>query len=170
GGILDAAVSLVRGPSSDVGSSWAGARRPAVLLVLAAAAAVAFWPFHLDDGRFAERLRLAKVLMNEHDYDGTVRQLEQAHAIDPSDTATEFNLGMALVSDGRAQEGIGLARHAVDAGTPVDGARYALANVMLMSGDREGAGRLVATFFPAASDTADSCYHVAILALNAGNP
>ena len=48
------------------------------------------------------------------------------HAIDPGHTVTEFNLGMALLSNGRALDGLAHVRHAVDAGVPIPGARYAL--------------------------------------------
>jgi hypothetical protein len=62
------------------------------------------------------------------------------------------------------------ARHAVDAGVPVNGARYALAGAMLTSGDTAGSAALLRTFSPAATDGADSCYQVGLLALEAGAP
>jgi 4-amino-4-deoxy-L-arabinose transferase-like glycosyltransferase len=131
---------------------------------------VAAWPFQVDDGRFDERLRLSKVLMNQHDYSGAARELEAAFAIRPDSTTTEFNLGMAQVTSGQAQEGIGHVRHAVNAGVPVPGARYALASAMLQTGDRDGAVMLLRTYSPAPDDTAESCYQVAMLAMNAGAP
>ena len=106
--------------------------------------------------------------MNRGDYGGAAAELEQAHALDPGHTVTEFNLGMALVSGGRAQEGIAHVRHAVDAGVPVDGARYALASAMMRSGDRDGATNLLRTFSPAPTDSADSCYQVGLMAADAG--
>jgi hypothetical protein len=131
---------------------------------------LAAWPFHLPDGRFEERLRLSKAYMNRHDYAAAVNELQSAHELKPNDTATEFNLGMALVSSGRPEEGIAHVRHAVDAGTPVKGARYALAGALLTTGDREGAVTLLRGYYPADDDSAESCYQVARLALGAGAP
>jgi 4-amino-4-deoxy-L-arabinose transferase-like glycosyltransferase len=159
--LLGQRTSNLPSPTSDL--------RSAALLCVAAAV-VAFWPFHLDEGRFGERLRLAKVLMNEGDFGAAVTELEAAHRIDPSQTVAEFNLGIALMNVGRGAEGLGHIRRAVDAGVPVEGARYALANAMLASGDRDGAAQLLRTFSPAPSDSAESCYQVAVLALNAGAP
>ena len=141
---------------------------PAIVLV--ASAVIVAWPFRLTDGRFDERLRLSKVLMNRGDYGGAAAELEQAHALDPGHTVTEFNLGMALISEGRAQEGIAHVRHAVDAGVPVDGARYALASAMMRSGDRDGAASLLRTFSPAPTDSAESCYQVGLMAADLGAP
>ena len=145
-------------------------RSGAAALALVAGIAVASWPFQLDDGRFEERLRLAKALMNAHDYGAAAVELERALAIRPADLTTEFNLGMAQTSNGQIQQGLAHVRHAVDAGVPMPGARYALAGAMLQTGDREGAVALLRTFFPAPDDTADSCYQVALLALSAGAP
>jgi Tfp pilus assembly protein PilF len=58
----------------------------------------------------------------------------------------------------------------VDAGVPVNGARYALASAMLSSGDTSGAAALLRTYFPAPDDGAESCYQVGLLAMNAGAP
>jgi 4-amino-4-deoxy-L-arabinose transferase-like glycosyltransferase len=128
------------------------------------------WPFRLEDGRFEERLRLSKVLMNRGDYGTAVMELEKAHAIDPAHAITEFNLGMALTANGRTGEGISHIRRAVEEGVAIDGARYALASALLSSGDIPGAAALLRTFTPAASDGADSCYQVGVLALDAGAP
>jgi tetratricopeptide (TPR) repeat protein len=141
----------------------------AVALAIAGAVITAL-PFSLEDGRFEERLRLSKAYMNRRDYGAAVNELENAHQLKPDDTATEFNLGMALVSSGRPEEGIAHVRHAVDAGTPVKGARYALAGALLATGDREGAVALLRGYYPAADDTAESCYQVARLAMGAGAP
>jgi len=138
--------------------------------VFLAASIVAFWPFKLDDGRFAERLRLSKVLMNRGDYGLAAMELERAHALDPSHTIAEFNLGMALVSSGRAAEGIVHARRAVDAGVAMPGARYALAGALMATGDRDGAVVVLRAAVPAPDDSAESCYRVALLALDAGAP
>ena len=102
-------------------------RLPAAIFVFVMASTVTFWPFGLDEGRFDERLRLSKVLMNRGDYGLAAMELERAHAIDPSHTIAEFNLGMALISSGRAAEGIAHVRRAVDEGVAMPGARYALA-------------------------------------------
>ena len=118
----------------------AHARVAAAAVVFLAASIVALWPFRLDDGRFEERLRLSKVLMNRGDYGLAAMELERAHALDPSHTIAEFNLGMALVSSGRAAEGIVHARRAVDAGVAMPGARYALAGALMATGDRERSG------------------------------
>jgi hypothetical protein len=142
-------------------------RAPAVLL--AAGAVATAWPFHMNDGRYDERLRLAKVLMEEQDFRRAAAELDEAHRIDPSNSVAEFNLGLALINDGRATDGAGHIRHAVDAGVPVEGARYALAGALLTV-DREEAARLVRTFVPEPGDSAESCYRVALLALNAGVP
>ncbi|HYT67615.1 MAG TPA: hypothetical protein VEL51_14395 [Vicinamibacterales bacterium] len=146
-----------------------GEPRRAIAALIPAAILTA-WNFHLPDGRFEERLRLSKALMNRRDYGGAVLELQRAHAIRPADTVTEFNLGMALVSNGRAGEGIAYVRHAVEAGVPIDGARYALASAMLASGDRDGAVMLLRTYYPAETDSAESCFQVGVLALNAGAP
>jgi 4-amino-4-deoxy-L-arabinose transferase-like glycosyltransferase len=127
--------------------------------------ALAYWPFHLDDGRFAERLRLSKVLMNRGDFDGAARELEAAHDIRPDDTAAEFNLGVALVSDGRADEGIPHIRHAVEQRVPIAGARYALVHAMEVDGKPADAARLLRTYQPAGEDDAESCYQVALMAM-----
>jgi tetratricopeptide (TPR) repeat protein len=166
--LLARRTSHLGSPASSFRSPTSNLRDAAVVAV--AAAIVAFWPFHLDEGRFGERLRLAKVLMNEGDFAAAVTELEAAHRIDPSQTVAEFNLGIALMNVGRGAEGLGHIRHAVDAGVPVEGARYALANAMLATGDRDGAVQLLRTFLPAPSDSAESCYQVAVLALNAGAP
>lgn len=131
---------------------------------------LAYWPFHLDDGRFAERLRLSKVLMNRGDFDGAARELQAAHDIRPNDSATEFNLGMALVSDRRPDEGLPHIRHAVDSHVPIAGARYALVRATQASGDDAGAVRLLRTYQPAAEDDAESCYQVALLAMDLHAP
>jgi hypothetical protein len=141
----------------------------APVALLAAGAVVTAWPFQLNDGRYAERLRLAKVLMEERDFTRAAAELDEAHRIDPSNSVAEFNLGLALTNDGRAAEGVEHIRHAVDAGVPVEGARYALAGALLTV-DREEAARLLRTFVPAPDDSAESCYRVALLALNAGVP
>ena len=139
-------------------------------LVFIAGCVLTGWPFRLEDGRFEERLRLSKALMNRGDYGTAVMELEKAHAIDPAHTVTEFSLGMALTANGRTEEGISHLRRAVDAGVAIDGARYALASAMLGTGDRAGAAALLRTFTPAATDSADSCYQVGLLALDAGAP
>jgi 4-amino-4-deoxy-L-arabinose transferase-like glycosyltransferase len=139
-------------------------------LVLVAAAILAGWRFHLPDGRFEERLRLSKALMNRRDYGAAATELERASALRPSDTATEFNLGMAQVSAGRADEGLAHVRHAVDGGVAIPGARYALASATLATGDRDAAVALLRGYYPDDEDTADSCYQVALLALDAGAP
>jgi predicted Zn-dependent protease len=134
------------------------------------ACAVAFWPHHLDDGRFEERLRLSKVLMNHRDFAGAAEQLRNAHEIRPADTVTEFNLGIALTSDGRPGEGIPYLQQAVASGVPIPGARYALANAILRSGDQRRAADLLRTFQPDAGDTAESCVQVAYVSIDAGAP
>jgi len=128
------------------------------------------WPFDVPDGRFEERLRLSKVLMNRRDYGGAAMELERAYALRPSDTTAEFNLGMALISSGRADEGLRHVKHAVEAGVPMPGARYALASAMLATGDRDGAVTLLRSYYPEPSDSAESCFHVGVLALDAGAP
>jgi tetratricopeptide (TPR) repeat protein len=142
----------------------------ATAAVFVAAAVCAGWPFHLNDGRFDERLRLSKVLMNRGDYGGAAMELEEAHRIDPAHTVTEFNLGMALVSSGRAPEGIAHIRHAVEAGVPINGARYALASTLRATGDTAGAAQMLRTFYPAAEDSADSCFQVGLVALESNAP
>jgi Tfp pilus assembly protein PilF len=171
---------VTAGGAADTLARWmspAGARGPVSrvhvvtgALALAAGCVLTAWPFRLDDGRFAERLRLSKVLMNRGDYGAAVMELEKAHAIDPAHTVAEFNLGMAMVASGRVEEGIGYARHAVDAGVPIEGARYALAGALLSSGDPAAAASLLRTASPGASESADSCYQVGVLAINAGAP
>ena len=155
-------------PASSLHPRLGPLARPVIVLVTSAV--IVAWPFRLTDGRFDERLRLAKVLMNRGDYGGAAAELEQAFALDPGHTVTEFDLGMALVSDGRAQQGIAHVRHAVDAGVPVDGARYALASAMMRSGDRDGAANLLRTFSPLPTDSADSCHQVGLMAADAGAP
>lgn len=142
----------------------------ATAAVFLAAVICTSWSFGLTDGRFEERLRLAKVLMNRGDHGAAAMELERAHAIRPDDSVTEFNLGMALLAAGRVADGIARVRHAVDAGVPVNGARYALANAMLASGDAAGATALLRTYSPAPEDNADSCYQVGVLGLRAGAP
>lgn len=132
--------------------------------------ALTSWPFHLDDGRFAERLRLSKVLMNRGDFDAAARELLAAHDLRPGDTATEFNLGMALVSDRRPEEGLPYVRHAVDSHVPIAGARYALVRATEAAGDQSGAVRLLRTYRPAEQDDADSCFHVALMAMDLDAP
>jgi tetratricopeptide (TPR) repeat protein len=140
------------------------------LAVLLAAVVVSNLPFRLDNGRYDERLRLAKVLMNRREYDEAAMELAEAHRINPGNTGAEFNLGMALVSAGRPAEGIPHIRHAVDAGVAIDGARYALASAMRASGDAEGSARLLRTFRPEPADGAESCFQVGLLALDVSAP
>jgi 4-amino-4-deoxy-L-arabinose transferase-like glycosyltransferase len=164
GGALDALAQAFRNRTS-------GVSRETMLRAAAVAAAatiVTFWPFAFEDGRFEERLRLSKVLMNRGDYGMAAMELERAHALEPSHTIAQFNLGMALISSGRASEGIAHARQAVDAGVETPGARYALAGAMIQTGDRDGAAGVLRAATPAAGDNAESCYRVAILALEAG--
>jgi tetratricopeptide (TPR) repeat protein len=108
--------------------------------------------------------------MNRGDYGGAAMELEEAHRIDPAHTVTEFNLGMALVSSGRAPEGIAHIRHAVEAGVPINGARYALASALRATGDTAGAAQMLRTFYPAADDSADSCFQVGLVALDSNAP
>ena len=108
--------------------------------------------------------------MNRREYSQAAVEFEKALAIQPDNAVTEFNLGIAQVSSGRAPDGIAHMRKAVDAGVKIDGARYALVNAMLASGDHDGAVTLLRTYYPAETDSADSCYRVGILALNAGAP
>jgi 4-amino-4-deoxy-L-arabinose transferase-like glycosyltransferase len=168
GGVVDRIASALASRVTSPRDRMRTLAVPAAVLLVSIV--VVAWPFHLTDGRFDERLRLSKVLMNRGDIGGAVAELEQAHALDPAHTVTEFNLGMALVSNGRADEGLAHVRHAVDAGVPVDGARYALASAMLRTGDRDGAVRLLRTFSPAPADSPDSCYQVGLMAANAGAP
>jgi tetratricopeptide (TPR) repeat protein len=162
GGAIDAALR-----------AWSADQRrqlvPAAVAFVAAAVLTA-WPHHLNDGRYGERLRLSKVLMNRGDYAAAAKELRLAHELDPSQTVTEFNLGMALMSAGNPEEGLQYIRHAVDAGVPMPGARYALAGAMLRSGDKAGAAALLRTYEPAPDDTAESCVQVASLAWDAGVP
>jgi tetratricopeptide (TPR) repeat protein len=144
--------------------------RAAGLVTLAAAAVLTFWPFHLDSGRFAERLRLSKVLMNRGDFGQAAMELEKASRLEPGDTTVEFNLGMALVAQGRAQEGLAHVRRAVDAGVPIKGARYALAGALQATGDSAGAASLLRTFSPLPDEDAESCYQVALVAIDAQAP
>lgn len=167
-GALDRALQAFRKPASSLQpptSAWAPA-----LVTIAAATVLTFWPFHLDSGRFAERLRLSKILMNRGDYGQAAMELEKAYRLQPADTTVEFNLGMALVAQGRAQEGLAHVRHAVDAGVPIKGARYALAGALQATGDSPGAASLLRTFSPLPDEDADSCYQVALVAIDAKAP
>src|SRR5262249_737083 len=137
------------------------------------------WPFHLDNGRFDERLRLSRVLMNNGRYDRAAAELQQALAIAPHHAVAEFNLGMALVSDGRASEGIPHIRHAGDAGGGGKGAGgggggggggWGGGGAGGARGARAGAARLLRTYSPQASDDAESCFQVGLLAMDADAP
>ena len=138
--------------------------------VFTLAAVLCWWPFPLYTGQYNERLIVAKVLMNRREYSQAAVEFEKALAIEPDNAVTEFNLGVAQVSSGRAPEGIAHMRKAVEAGVQIDGARYAVVNAMLATGDRDGAVALLRTYYPAETDTADSCFQVGILAMNAGAP
>jgi 4-amino-4-deoxy-L-arabinose transferase-like glycosyltransferase len=164
---IDRLLQAFRQPSSVLRPA-SSAAAAAVLFV--AGAAVAGWPFQIQDGRYEERLRLSKIFMNQREPDAAAAELEQALTLRPGDPTTEFHLGMAQIGAGRAAEGLGHLRRAVDAGVPIPGARYALANAMLTTGDRDGAVALLRTYSPAPEDTADSCFQVAQLALRAGAP
>jgi 4-amino-4-deoxy-L-arabinose transferase-like glycosyltransferase len=126
------------------------------------------WPSSLNDGRVDERLRLAKVLMNHRDYDAAATELQKVGEIDAANTTAEFTLGIALVSGGHTGEGIARARHAVDRGVPITGARYTLVRAMQVSGDEVGAAQLLRSFQPAPEDDAESCVQVARLAEGLG--
>ena len=167
GAAIDGLLQAFR-QASSVLRPRASAVAAAVLFV--AGAAVAWWPFRIEDGRYEERLRLSKIFMNQREPDAAAAELEQALTLRPGDPTTEFHLGMAQISTGRAAEGLGHLRRAVDAGVPIPGARYALANAVLTTGDRDGAVALLRTYSPAPEDTADSCFQVAQLALRAGAP
>src|SRR5262249_50744015 len=164
-GGLDRALRAFRRPAPSPTSTWAAA-----LVTLTAAAVLTLWPFQLDSGRFAERLRLSKVLMNRGDYGQAAMELEKAHRLEPGDTTVEFNLGMALVAQGRAQDGLAHMRRAVDAGVPIKGARYALAGALQATGDSAGAASLLRTFSPLPDEDAESCYQVALVAIDAKAP
>ncbi len=137
---------------------------PGVAVIFLATAAN--WPFKLDDGRFAERLRLAKVLMNKGDFHSAVAELTTAHEIDPQQTTAEFVLGIALVSDGRPGDGISHMQHAIAAGVPINGARYMLVRAIQASGDSARAAALLRTYRPEPVDDGESCLQVAMLALS----
>src|SRR5262249_7046428 len=179
GAAVDRALQAFRSRTSDLAPRTSGLgprtsglapRTSAAAALLIAGAIVTAWPFHLDDGRYEERLRLSKILMNHREYDAAAEELRLALALRPGDPTTEFHLGMAQMSAGRTQEGLAHVRHAVDGGVPIKGARYALANAMLTTGDRDGAVALLRTYYPAPEDDAESCFHVAQLAMNAGAP
>lgn len=158
--------------TSNLGRRTSSSRlaRGGALAVAAIGAVVTAWPFPLNNGRYDERLALSKVLMNRHDYGAAAIELQRAHELQPDNTVTEFNLGIALVSAGREAEGLAHLRHAVDANAPIPGARYVLASTLLTTGDRDGAVALLRTYYPAANETAESCLHVAQLAMSAGAP
>jgi tetratricopeptide (TPR) repeat protein len=158
GALADRLVDIRKRPESG---------RAMIAAALAASCAIAFWPFHLQTGQFEERLRLSKVLMNRADFDGAARALQAAYELRPDDLVTEFNLGTALVSGERPGEGIEHMRHAVAGGVAIPGARYAFAGALLAAGDNAGAGTLIQSFTPDSGDDADSCYHVALLAIHA---
>ena len=141
---------------------------PAAALI--AAAALTALPLRTDSGRFDERLRLSKALMNRGDYGQAALVLEDAHRLQPEHTVAEFNLGMALAAQGRAQEGLAHLRHAVAAGVPVKGARYALAGTLQATGEHDEAVRLLRSYQPQPEDDAMSCFQVALLAMDAGVP
>jgi len=166
-GALDQMLEAFRKPASSP-QPPTSARR--LTLAACLASIVAFWPFQLDSGRFAERLRLSKVLMNRGDYGQAAMELEKAYRLEPGDTTVEFNLGMAQVAQGRAQEGLAHLRHAVDAGVPIKGARYALAGALQATGDSAGAASLLRTFSPQPDEDAESCYQVALVAIDARAP
>jgi 4-amino-4-deoxy-L-arabinose transferase-like glycosyltransferase len=170
GGAVEGITRLLVPDGSPAGSQRRQRALAAAAVVFLAGGVLTGWPFHLDDGRFEERLRLAKVLMNRGDYGTAVMELEKAHAIDPGHSVTEFNLGMAMVASGRGPEGIAHIRRAVERGVPIDGARYALASAMVTIGDTAAAAALMRTFTPDPRDGADSCYQVGLLALDAGAP
>jgi Flp pilus assembly protein TadD len=174
GGAIDRLLQASRIRTTGIGPrTLAAAPRFAGAAALAAAlagAALTAWPFPLNNGRYDERLMLSKVLMNRHDYDAAATELQRAHEIQPGNSVTEFNLGIALVSAGRDTDGIRHVRNAVNANVPIPGARYALVNAMLTTGDRDGAIALLRTYYPADNETAESCFQVGVMALNAGAP
>jgi len=145
-------------------------RTATVAAITIAAAVLTAWPFHTDSGRFDERLRLSKVLMNRGDFGEAATVLDEALRLQPWHTTAEFNLGMALVAQGRAQDGIAHLKHAIDAGVAVKGARYALASTLLATGERDEAVRLLRSYQPQPEDDAASCFQVAVLAMNADAP
>jgi 4-amino-4-deoxy-L-arabinose transferase-like glycosyltransferase len=166
GGAIDA---LLTKSGRDWMRDWRLERTAAVGMCVAAACVAAWWPFGLNDGRFDERLMLARVLMDRHEPADAAVELQKAREIQPGNSVVEFNLGIAQLASGQA-DGISHLRHAVDAGVTIPGARYVLANALLTTGDREGAARLVQTFHPLPSENAESCYHVAMLALDVEVP
>lgn len=137
---------------------------------IVAGAVLTFWPFHLNDGRFDERLRLSKVLMNHGEFDAARVELAKALTIEPANTVVEFNLGVAEVSSHRPDEGLAHLRHSIDAGVPVAGARYALANALVATGNTAEGGKLLRSFSPQPDDDAESCIEVAKLAVEARIP
>jgi 4-amino-4-deoxy-L-arabinose transferase-like glycosyltransferase len=155
---------------SVIGPRSSARAAAAVAAVAIAAAALTAWPFDIDSGRYDERLRLSKVLMNRGDYGEAALVLEDAHRLQPEHTVAEFNLGMALAAQGRAQEGLAHLRHAVAAGVPVKGARYALASTLQATGEHDEAVRLLRSYQPQPEDDAMSCLQVARLAMDAGVP
>ena len=165
GGAADRLLQAIPRPSSVLPSPF-----PAAIALGVAGAIVAAWPFQLEDGRYEERLRLSKALMNRREFSAAAAELEHALLIRPADPTAEFHLGMAQLSEGRVEEGLAHVRRAVDAGVAIPGARYALVNAMLATGDRDGAVALLATYQPAPEDSPESCLHVAQLALAAGAP
>ena len=99
GGAIDRLLQALLNPSS--------APRLAGSAAIAAAlcgAVLTAWPFPLNNGRYDERLMLAKVLMNRREYGAAAVELQRAHELQPDNTVTEFNLGIALVSAERESE------------------------------------------------------------------
>jgi len=177
GATVDLLLRALRRPASDLQPPASGLQPPTSarglaipVAVMIAAAALTAWPFDIDTGRYDERLRLSKALMNRGDYGEAALVLEDAHRLRPEHTVAEFNLGMALAAQGRAQEGLAHLRHAVAAGVPVKGARYALASTLQATGEHDEAVRLLRSYQPQPEDDAMSCFQVALLAMDAGVP
>ena len=165
------ALAVTAGGAGDaVLRAWSDGRSSQLVragTIAALAAIVTFWPFRLDSGRLAERIRLAKTLLNGRDYPAAAEELQRAHDQAPTDATIEFELGMVLVSAQRPEDGILHVRHALGSGVSIPGARYALIDALLATGDRAGAARELRTYHPAPEDTADSCYQVGLIALQA---
>jgi tetratricopeptide (TPR) repeat protein len=96
--------------------------------------------------------------------------LEAAHRADPSDAATDYALGRALLNLGRAGDAVPHLRHGFDAGIELPQGGYDLAVALQSTGDFPAAASVIRRINPPASDDPEAWLRLGRLAAQVRAP
>ena len=83
-------------------------------LVFIAGCVLTGWPFRLDEGRFEERLRLSKVLMNRGDYEQALAIIVDDLKLHPDHPALLYETACYEALLGRRDDSIAHLRESVE--------------------------------------------------------